>query len=104
MALTRLSRKARISSGSGVSTTLNRKARSFGIRWIRHPLRSALANQGDRTLGSARTKTRGTERKMAKDTQFDRIKKLLFTSVLSDSLDACGSMNQAMSPRIRPLD
>jgi 4-hydroxy-4-methyl-2-oxoglutarate aldolase len=41
---------------------------------------------------------------MAKDTQLDRVKKLLFTSVLSDSLDSCGYMNQAMSPRIRPLD
>ena len=40
---------------------------------------------------------------MAKD-QFDRIKKLLFTSVLSDSLDSVGIMNQAMTPRIRPLD
>jgi 4-hydroxy-4-methyl-2-oxoglutarate aldolase len=28
----------------------------------------------------------------------------LFTAVLSDALDAAGCMNQAMSPRIRPLD
>jgi regulator of RNase E activity RraA len=41
---------------------------------------------------------------MAKTTEFDRIKKLLFTSVLSDSLDSVGLMSQAMSPRIRPLD
>ncbi|MBI1777582.1 MAG: RraA family protein [Proteobacteria bacterium] len=41
---------------------------------------------------------------MAKETAFDRIKKHLFTSVLSDSLDSVGIMNQAMSPRIRPLD
>lgn len=35
---------------------------------------------------------------------FEAIKAKLFTSVLSDTLDAAGYRQQAMGPRIRPLD
>jgi regulator of RNase E activity RraA len=37
---------------------------------------------------------------MAADQDFSR----LFTALLSDALDSCGEMNQAMPPVIRPLD
>lgn len=36
--------------------------------------------------------------------RLDEIRERLFTSVLSDCLDAVGVMNQAVSSRIRPLD
>lgn len=37
-------------------------------------------------------------------TELETIRQQLFTSVLSDTLDACGIMNQALPSRIRPLD
>jgi 4-hydroxy-4-methyl-2-oxoglutarate aldolase len=36
--------------------------------------------------------------------EFDEMREKLFTSVLSDCLDAVGVMNQALPARIRPLD
>ena len=36
-------------------------------------------------------------------TDLAMVREKLFTSVLSDCLDACGVMNQALPSRIRPL-